>query len=665
MQSKRSFFNKTAFKKNMTRFAPVWVLYSLLLVLAVVSNFMRNGSQDSPYYFTYYFLNMPSTLAAFNVCYALVVVQLLFGDLYNSRMCNALHALPLRRENWFITNVASGLVFSLIPTLVMALAALPLLGNSMFQGAWKLAFLNMLIANLGYICCFGLAVFSAMCVGNRFTMIAGYGLLHTGAEIVYWVVDVLYTPMLYGVVTPVHPASVMTPAYHMTKTFYKYTDFSELSRLATQRNCLWTELTAEFTLTGEWWRLWAIAGVGILFLALALILYRKRNLECAGDAVAFSFLRPVFQVLCTLFVTVGSWYFLRDMVGFGTPEAVKYCLLALAMIVGWFIGRMLVERSTRVFGKRNWYGLGILAAVMALSLVGTHFDVLNIEERLPDPDKIERVSLGTSYTSDYPLTDKADIEKVMRLHALAIDERIDNWGLYVRGKDGAFVEVVDSNDDKYDLTRENPELTQATNVRIFYTMKNGSTMERRYNIWTEKETGSIARELLSRWDIVSESKTILEDGTEVNGAEYVARNILAFVVEGDRALTEEADLEKAAMSFLNAVKADCEAGNMVLDYSYHRGFFRSRNPEKYWDGEEYYSESERIDVTLVGRETNWWVNVYPDCENTVRWLQTHGLLDDWEVIRNKSLEWNNLWKSAMEKAVAQGEEGITEDIPVQ
>lgn len=665
MQSKRSFFNKTAFKKNMTRFAPVWVLYSLLLVLAVVSNFMRNGAQDSPYYFTYYFLNMPSTLAAFNVCYALVVVQLLFGDLYNSRMCYALHALPLRRENWFITNVASGLVFSLIPTLVMALAALPLLGSSIFVGAWKIPFLTMLIATLQYICCFGLAVFSAMCVGNRFTMIAGYGLLHTGAEIVYWVVDVLYTPMLYGVVTPVHPASVMTPAYHMTKTFYKYTDFSELSRLATQRNCLWTELTAEFTLTGEWWRLWAIAGVGILFLALALILYRKRNLECAGDAVAFSFLRPVFQVLCTLFVTVCSWYFLQDLGGRDAPEALKYVLLALAMIVGWFIGRMLVERSTRVFGRRNWYGLGILAAVMALSLVGTHFDVLNIEERLPDPDKIERVSLGTNFTADNSMTDKADIEKVLRLHSLAIDERIDNCGLYVRGRDGTFVEVVDSNDDKYDLTQENPELTQAVNVRIYYTMKNGSTMERRYNIWSEKETGNIARELLSRWENISESKTVLEDGSEVNGAEYAARNILAFSLRGDRVLKDEKDLSQAAMSFLSAVKADCEAGNMVEDSGYHKGYFQKKTLTEDWDGNEYYEQTEYLYVHLSGEKLSWSVHIYPDCENTIRWLQTHGVLEDWDVIPNKSLEWNALWKGAMEDMVAQGEEGITEDIPVQ
>lgn len=654
MQSKRSFFNKTAFRKNMTRFAPVWILYSLFLVMAVVTSFMRNGAQDSQYYFTYYFLNMTTSLGAFNVCYALVTVQLLFGDLYNSRMCYALHALPMRRENWFVTNVVSGLVFSLIPTLVMALSALPLLGRSMFQGAWKLAFLNMVISNLQYICCFGLAVFSAMCVGNRFTMIAGYGLLHAGAEIAYWVVDALYTPMLYGVITPVHPASVMTPAYHMTKQFYEYTQTGELYLLAKEKNCLWTELPAEFSLTGNWWQLLAVAGVGIVFLALALVLYRKRDLECAGDAVAFPFLRPVFQVLCTLFVTTGSWYILRDMIGRDSPEFMKYVLLAVAMIVGWFIGRMLVERSTRVFGKRNWYGLGILAAVMALSLVCTHFDVLNIEERIPDPDKIERVSLGSNYTLDYPLTDKADIDRILRLHSLAIDERIDDWGLYVRGKDGTFVEVMDSNDDKYDLTQENPDLAQAANIRIYYTMKNGSTMERRYNIWTEKESGSIARELLSRWDVISDSKTTVRDGRVVNGAEYSAQNILAFTLHGDRVLKDDPDLSKTALSFLDAVKADCKAGTMAQDDNFHMGFFRKTTPSEDWDGNVYHEQAYHLYVHLGGMDLSWMVNVYPDCENTIRWLQAHGLLEGWEVIPDKNVEWNSLWEGAMKDAQSGG-----------
>ncbi len=641
MQSKRSFFNKTAFKKNMTRFAPVWVLYTLLLLAVLVTAYTQNQAERCYYFAENLMDNLIPGLTAFNIGYALVVAQLLFGDLYNGRMMGALHALPLRRETWFVTNVVSGLLFSLIPTLVMALAALPMLGGSIFVGAWKLAFLTMLLSNLQFICCFGLAVFSAMCVGNRFTMLAGYGLLHSGAQIAKWTVDVLYTPMLYGVETPVHPANVLTPFYHMARKFYEYTGWLEMNRMSLQRNnCPWSDLTAQFTLTGEWWQLLAIAGVGLLFLAAALLLYRKRDLECAGDAVAFPFLKPVFLVLCTLFVTVGSWFFLQDLGGRDAPAVLKYGLLALAMMVGWFIGKMLVARSTRVFGKRNWYGLGVLAAAMALSLVCTHFDVLGIEERIPNPDKIERVSIGTSYSLDHPMTDKADIEKVLRFHSLAIEDRVESSGLYVRGYDGSMVEVVDTNDSLYDMTQENPKMARVANIRIYYTMKNGSTMERRYNIWTEKETGSIAKELLSRWEIVSESRTVLEDGSEVNGAEYAAQNILYFRAD-DKTLPEGSDLRAEALSFLEAVKADCEEGTMVDDSRFHRGYFRSREPKENWDGTEYYQMQEGLYV-ILGGDHGWRVTVYPDCENSLRWLQDRGLTEDWEIVTEGSLEWASL-----------------------
>lgn len=654
MQSKKSLFNQTIFKKNLTRFAPVWVLYTLMLVIVVVSSYVNYRTYDASYQFTSCFFSaIPQGLVVLNMGYALVVAQLLFGDLYNPRLGYALHALPLTRENWFVTGVVSGLVFSLIPTFVMALAALPLLSGSLFTGAWRLAFLTMLMANLQYLCCFGLAAFSAMCVGNRFTMIAGYGLLHGGAQIAFWAVNILYTPMLYGVQTPAHPFNILTPLWHMTEKFYDYTLYDDLYVLARQRNCQLADLTGTFSCTGQWSHLWLIAGVGVLFLALALLLYRKRSLECAGDAVAFPFLRPVFQVLCTLFVTVTSWYFLRDMMNRSAPEALKYGLLAVAMIVGWFIGKMLVARSTRVFHKRNWYGLGILAAVMALSLVCTHFDVLGIEQHLPNLDKVERVTLGTAYTADWPLTDRADLNKILRLHTLAMDERIESDGLYVRGLDGTMVKVVDSNDGRYDMTQENPELTQAVTVRIYYTMKNGSTMERRYVIWRDGEAGSIAREILSRWEYVNDGRTALEDGSEVSYAEHTARNILAFSVDGERVLKEETDLSETALSFLEAVKADCAAGNMVQDHwGYHKGYFRSVKPDTSWDGEEYYQETDSIDVTLTGEgDTSWWIRVFPDSENAVRWLQDRGLLDDWELIPNRYQEWDNLWRGATEEAL--------------
>ena len=36
MQSKTSFFNFTAFKKDLTRFAPLWGLYALCLILGLL-----------------------------------------------------------------------------------------------------------------------------------------------------------------------------------------------------------------------------------------------------------------------------------------------------------------------------------------------------------------------------------------------------------------------------------------------------------------------------------------------------------------------------------------------------------------------------------------------------------------------------------------------------
>ena len=119
MQSKTSFFNKTVFKKNLTRFAPVWGVYTLCLVLGVFLLY-SNGGTAKQFHFARNMADMVQVMAVVNLGYALIVAQLLFGDLYNSRMCNMLHAFPLRRESWFVTNIVTGLVFSLVPTLVMA-----------------------------------------------------------------------------------------------------------------------------------------------------------------------------------------------------------------------------------------------------------------------------------------------------------------------------------------------------------------------------------------------------------------------------------------------------------------------------------------------------------------------------------------------------------------
>ena len=117
MKSRMLFFNGTVFKKNITRFAPVWALYSVFLLMLMVVMALDNSS----YYFASNIADSTTPFAIINFFYALVCTQLLFGDLCNSRMCNALHAMPLRREQWFFTNVLSGLDFSVIPNTAFAI----------------------------------------------------------------------------------------------------------------------------------------------------------------------------------------------------------------------------------------------------------------------------------------------------------------------------------------------------------------------------------------------------------------------------------------------------------------------------------------------------------------------------------------------------------------
>lgn len=625
MQSKTSFFNKTVFRKNLTRFAPVWGVYTLCLILGILLMY-SNGGTMKHFHFAHNMLELANIMGIVNLGYAFLVAQLLFGDLYNSRMCNMLHAFPLRREGWFVTNILSGLTFSVVPTAVMAFLSMPLLMGSIFEGAWTLSWWVFLASNLQFLCFFGLAAFSAMCVGNRFTMTAGYGLLNAGAYILYWLIDTVYTPMLYGVITPTALAENLTPIQHMTNHPF----FETESNLSNLRDAFGDKLlgaTASFTLTDEWWRLWVLAAVGIAFAVVALLLYRKRDLECAGDAVAFPALVPVFQVLCAIFVACAAQFFLYEFMGLRDPN---YPILGVGLTVGWFIGKMLLERSTSVFRLKNWYGLGALAAVLAVTLVGTYFDVLHIEERMPAPDRIEKVQFSCS-NSSY-LEEEEDIQTILQLHKLALEDRAESSGSYVLGSNGQWIPYVDTLSDVIEEEDEDQPFRYAVRCSLRYELKNGNTVRREYNIWVDSPAGEIAEDILNRWEFVEGYKILVGDKS-VDRLELVLADFQGIghsYYEGT--LPAELKTREAAESFLEAVKADCAAGNMAQHDYFHTGMLRVTN-KRYEKG---YVDISGLWVYLDGKNYSWDILVCPDSENTIRWLEDHGLMKDIEILPDRT-----------------------------
>ena len=185
MKSKTSFFNQTVLKKNLTRFAPVMAVYTLCLILGMMMLYQNNEEMGRTFWFASRMGECIQVMGLVNLFFATLCAILLFGDLYNSRMCNALHAMPMRRETLFLTNVVSGLLFSMIPTAVMALLSVPLLNATIVENAWQIALLWYVGTNLQFITFFGAAIFSVFCTGNRFAMAVVYAVLNGGAFILY------------------------------------------------------------------------------------------------------------------------------------------------------------------------------------------------------------------------------------------------------------------------------------------------------------------------------------------------------------------------------------------------------------------------------------------------------------------------------------------------
>ena len=105
--------------------------------------------------------------------------------------------------------------------------------------------------------------------------------------------------MLFGVVTPDRWVSLLTPVADMTNGAYvEVENFHQLSLRFYGRE---SEMVAAFSVDqGKFTSLLIYAAVGIVFAIVGLLLYRKRNLECAGDAIAFPILQPLFQLVCAV-----------------------------------------------------------------------------------------------------------------------------------------------------------------------------------------------------------------------------------------------------------------------------------------------------------------------------------------------------------------------------
>ena len=559
MKLRTSYFNPSLLKKNVTRFAPAWVLYSVFWLLILLMMLDSDGTGVN------FASNMATSLQAttfLNLCYAFLCAQLLFGDLYNSRMCNALHAMPMRRESWFFMNVVSGMLFSLVPNLVVAV-----ISTAFMESGWLVAPVWLLAMTLQYLFFFGVAVFCAYSVGNRFAMALVYIIINGFSMIAYWLVESLYAPQLYGIKILEEPFQLFCPIYTMTSQRMVQLNYTRAGNRILEGPFLQIE--------SSFWYLVICAAVGLVFMTVGLLLYRRRKLETAGDFMAFKAFSPVFLLLYCLCGGAVGYLFFSLFVG---DESLFF--LVVGMVIGWFTGRMLLERTVRVFRMKTFIGCGVLLLAFFASLLLTWLDPLGVTRWVPEAQQVKAVHLYTGGSRyDYykeganRLTEKADIEAALALHRYGIENRDADYN--------GMIDVA--------LTMD-------------YELKSGRKVSRYYTVDITTPEGAALEAILSRPEIVL--------GRPVTDAAALADNLVQIRGETDKAVAGQ-DM----IPLLEAILQDCAQGNMAQDWNFH-----SDEDLTCWLTLQYKSD----------QDYHYYrdVRVYPSCKNTMAWLEAHDMLTD-------------------------------------
>ena len=397
MKSATSFFNKTVLKKDLTRFWPVWVLTSILFLLVVsLTNYY------SPENFARRISYTMATMFVFNLLYGWVCAMLLLGDLFRPRLCNGAHAMPLRREAFLLTHITAGLLFFLIPNGVLCLVL-----SLLLQKYYVYALMFFAVSLLQFICFFGIAVFSALCSGKSLGMSAVYWITLLFPELLYWFGTVFYQPRLPGILL-------------YEDDFLRFSPLSSGGRMCLNMGYLLDDVpTAPPVTFSNWVYLLCAAGAGILLMGAAFLLYRRRKLECAGDFITLKPAKPIFLVLYTL--SAGA--LLHSMANFVARTTVPFLIIGL--IIGYFTGRMLLERSVRVFYKKSLIGAVIFAAVLGLTTLVIQMDPLGVARYVPEPENVRSVTIRNPeyesyysyfYGSGVTLTEPEEIARVTQMH---------------------------------------------------------------------------------------------------------------------------------------------------------------------------------------------------------------------------------------------------------
>ena len=591
MPSKTSFCNGTEFRKCLSRWWPLWVIYGVILFI-MLPGALLNARSTIPYvsaeqisYLSNVILSetqMLLPLTAF--CAGLLAAAAMFGYLYTPRGAGLAASLPIRRGCMFRTHLLAGLVMLLsAEAVVFGLAVL--IEATRFELVIEPLLIWLGILALETVVFYGIAVLCAMFTGHVVMLPCLYLLVNFIAVGFQLLVEAVLYMFVYGMSGMVDlPVDWLSPlVLFMRRTSVGHRPTCCVRSAARRRR----PPSANFS---GWTYPLVWAAFALLLLVCAGQLYRRRRMESAGDTVAIPVLKPVLKYIVALFaglaLPVGVYGMLLNVPAYRAQLAPFLLLAVLGAALGFVISEMVIRKSLRV-PRTVWRGCAVTAAVCCLVVVGAKCDLTGYARRIPDTAQVKSVRIiCNGYNST--LTEAENIQAVEDIHRAVVAER---------------EKITDD--------------TSITSLQLTYKLTNGKVLMREYTL-PDTSTRLAQIEQVLNCDEARATRNTPELAVTL---EHLTYTNIGYETESGDYLYMELTAEQALDLYENAIVPDCADGTMGRAWLTDSG---TRQSTAYAVTIGY--QLSQYDPA-TGETTYADVDYTPltDSTRTLAWLRAHGI----------------------------------------
>ncbi len=621
MKSKTSFFNKMIFRKDITRFWPLWTLQLVIGLLGVIIpalsqmsyiNNLQTHSAKTEYkidYLTGYIQN--SCLSPYIMVLCIVVAASVFLYLTRERETYTIHSFPMKRVHIFTSHYLAGMVMLIVPALIIQVCLMLLIVTNGVGVILPYAGIYLLEWILQVFFYYNLACAVVMVTGNAFMNFVIYGVLNclvAGVAMLYSMLAEIFVYgnqgfALYDIVENPVIRGLTPMAFFMTHTLRG--DARGIYTMVDGNHAIfhYDQLLQEMGKTA----FYLIPAV--LMLAIAIGLYRIRQLESAGDTIAFSWGRPVFRIV---FVFCSSLLFAAGVyaIGFGNiindnAYGRKFNIVLGLVIVGtilfYFIANMILDKSFFIWKKTSYWRMGLFVVLMIFGMIGVRNGQFG--SGLPAFDKVQKVGVSLEYNGE---------------------NSYETPTFYLTGSQ-AIRQAYELNQDilKYGRNIKESSNGNQNAIRIKYTLTGGKERTLYYQVEASSEGKKIMNQMkqfIRKQPDMCELLYGKGYATKLQKAMYVSGMSVDWVKDGDETvskwLSEEegyplvednTDDQELRNELYRAVIRDIQDGNCDLFYQEQANSFI-------------------VSLTDDGGETRYQeVQITAKCTNTLKVIEKLGL----------------------------------------